>query len=346
MNNCLTQTNLMKIRANSLKGYISAMRELMIDPYLLLDQYKLTIDLLENDEILISQQTVIQLLEDSASLTNCPDLGLRISTHQDISILGILSIMLQNASSMRKAIDYAAHFLYLYGQGFSLSYNGQSPLIHNAFEVVFEASYNGPPPRQSMDLCIGTIHQHAKCLFGKDYGLKAVSFPYDKSASLSMYQKVFNVPIYFNQERASLHISKDFLLLEPNGSNPLLRQIVEDYILRNFSMRNDSFSDRVKKTLRLNLGTSQTSKINISNLLAIHPRTLQRRLKDENTTFEEIKDNLRKDLAIYYITQTTIPFYQLTSLLGFPEQSALSRAIKRWYNLTPTELRVMRFIKS
>ncbi|MNR31538.1 HTH-type transcriptional regulator VirS [compost metagenome] len=111
-------------------------------------------------------------------------------------------------------------------------------------------------------------------------------------------------------------------------------------------MRNDSFSDRVKKTLRLNLGTSQTSKINISNLLAIHPRTLQRRLKDENTTFEEIKDNLRKDLAIYYITQTTIPFYQLTSLLGFPEQSALSRAIKRWYDLTPTELRVMRFIKS
>lgn len=346
MNNYLTQANLMKIRANCLKGYISVMRELMVDPYSLLDQHKFTIELLQNDETLISQQAVIELLETSASLTKCPDLGLRISTHQEISKLGILSVMLQNASSMRKAIDYASHFLYLYGHGFSLSYNSTSPLIHNAFEVVFEASYNGLPPRQSMDLCIGTLHQHAKSLFGKEYGLKAVSFPYSKSVSMRMYEKNFNVPIYFNQERASLHISKDFLLLKPNGSNPLLRQIAEDYILRHFSMLNDSFSDRVKKVLRLNLGTNKASKIDISNLLAIHPRTLQRRLKDENTTFEEIKDNLRKDLAIYYLTQTTIPFYQLTSLLGFPEQSALTRAIKRWYNLTPSKLRVMSFIKS
>lgn len=337
-----TQTGMLMVRASSLKGYILTMLNLGVDPYSLLHDHNLSISLLENDDTLILQQSIVDLLEASSIKANCHDLGLRISTHQDISILGVLSIILQNALSMRKVIEYATNYLYLQGQDFTLSFNDTSPLVPNAFEIVFEANFKGLPPRQSIDLCIGTMHNHAKCLFGKEYGLRGVSFPYSTSVIRNTYKTFFDAPIYSNQERAALHISKNFLQITPEGANPILRQITEDYFKRHFCLRNENYSDRVKKALRLNLGTSQANKIEVSKLLTMHPRTLQRRLKDENTTFEKIKDNLKKDLAIYYIKHTAIPFYQLTSLLGFPEQSALSRATKRWFNLSPSELRMMK----
>lgn len=332
----------MMMRASGLRGYIPTMRSLRVDPYELLHQFKLDKDLLENDETLIPQQAVIDLLETSAAIADCPDLGLRISIYQDISILGLLSVMLQNATSMRKAVEYASDFLFIHGQGFSLSFNESSSLVSDSFEIVFDTQFKSSPPIQSIDLCIGAMHQISKWLCGKDYGLKAVTLPYTPTAPLAVYKKFFNAPIYINQERAALHINKDFLFLQPNGANPLLRHIAEDYFSRHFRTPDSTFKSRVEKVIKLNLSTTKANKIDISKILNIHPRTLQRRLKEENTSFDEIKDNLRKELASYYIKNTDIPLYQLTLLLGYPEQSALSRATKRWFNSTPSELRAIK----
>lgn len=327
------------MRASGLKGYLQTMRDLRVDPYELLHQNNLSEELLKNDENLISQHAVINLLEASAAVTNCPDLGLRISIHQDVRVLGLLSIMLQNSISMKEAIKHASNFLFIHGQGFSISINDTSSLFSDSFEIIFDTHFKNSPPIQSIDLCLGAMHQISKWLCGNDYGLKAVSLPYNPSASLSVYKKFFNAPVYENQTLAALHIHNSFLNKMPIGSNPLLRHIVEDYFTRHFKIPNESFSSQVEKYLKLNLGTVKANKTDIASFLAIHPRTLQRRLKEENTSFEVIKDNLRKELALYYIQSTNISFNQLTNLLGFPEQSALSRATKRWFNLTPSQIR-------
>jgi AraC-like DNA-binding protein len=71
----------------------------------------------------------------------------------------------------------------------------------------------------------------------------------------------------------------------------------------------------------------------------MHPRTLQRRLREEGTTFEAIKDEARQDLAQRYLSQPDVPLTQITSLLGYSEQSALGRSCRRWFHTTPREMR-------
>jgi AraC-like DNA-binding protein len=71
----------------------------------------------------------------------------------------------------------------------------------------------------------------------------------------------------------------------------------------------------------------------------MHPRTLQRRLREEGTTFEAIKDEVRRDLAQRYLSQPDVPISQVAELLDYGEQSALGRSCRRWFDTSPRSLR-------
>ncbi len=166
-----------------------------------------------------------------------------------------------------------------------------------------------------------------------------MSIPHTPIASLGTYERFFGARVLVEQPRASLHLSRSTLAADLLGVNATLRRIAEDYIFRNFGSEQGSVSDRVRQVLRQTLGTSSHSKASVANLLAIHPRTMQRRLAAEATSFEAIRDDVRKELAMRYLSETNLPLGQITMLLGLPAQSALSRACRQWYGVAPSTLR-------
>ena len=98
-------------------------------------------------------------------------------------------------------------------------------------------------------------------------------------------------------------------------------------------------SARVRLALRRTLGTPRGKKTDVADLLALHPRTLQRHLAAENTTFEALREETRREAALHYLRETRIPLGQLADLLGFSEQSAMTRSCRRWFGVPPTEIR-------
>jgi AraC-like DNA-binding protein len=62
---------------------------------------------------------------------------------------------------------------------------------------------------------------------------------------------------------------------------------------------------------------------------------LRRRLKQENTSFQEIKDLLRRDLAIYFLGRPELPVNEIAHRVGFTEASTFHRAFKKWTGVTP-----------
>ena len=75
-------------------------------------------------------------------------------------------------------------------------------------------------------------------------------------------------------------------------------------------------------------------------MLAMHPRSLQRRLSESGTSFDEIKDQLRRQLFLQYLVDSKATMTQITSALGFSEQSTLSRACKKWFSMSPRQLKI------
>ena len=73
--------------------------------------------------------------------------------------------------------------------------------------------------------------------------------------------------------------------------------------------------------------------------LGLHPRTLHRRLQAEGTSFEGIKDDVRRDVALRYLQETDHSLTFIAEKLGYAEQSVLTRSCIRWFSAAPSQLR-------
>lgn len=327
------------VRASGIRGYASVMRDLGADPAALLRRYRIAAASLDRDDALISVRAVTQLLEASSKETRCGDLGLRIAQNQDISVLGPLGIVVRNATTPMDAFHYASRYMFIHSPGLDLLLT-PSTLIEGAIELTLKIKLPGnQAQRQNIDLCLGTAHRISKMLLGEHHSLKAVTLPHAPIAPLSIYRRFFGTSVIANQECAALHLDSSGWRIPLRGGNPALREITEDFLDRHFRAPGSSVSTRVQMALRRMLGTPQANKTDVAAMLALHPRTLHRRLEMEGTSFEVIREELRKDIAMQYLRETEVPLSQLSAILGFPEQSAFTRSFRRWLGTTPSAFR-------
>ncbi len=328
------------VRASGLQGYPALMQALGCDPAPLLRRYHLGGGALADPDAMVSLRAVVHLLEASAAQTGVGDLGLRLSRYQGIDVLGPLSIALRNAPTIRAAMDFAARHTFVHSPGLVYTVHEHSAVAPDAVEVSIEIRLAGQPvQRQAIDLCLADIHHFTRRLAGERYQLRAVSIPHTPLVPRAAYTQLFGARVLTEQPRASLHLRRSMLAANLEGVDATLRHMAEDYIFRNFGSGQRSVSDRVRHVLRQTLGMSGHDKASVADLLAMHPRTLQRRLADEATRFDTLRDEVRQELALRYLQETRLPLGQVAMLLGFPAQSALSRACRDWFGATPSALR-------
>jgi AraC-like DNA-binding protein len=77
----------------------------------------------------------------------------------------------------------------------------------------------------------------------------------------------------------------------------------------------------------------------VALMLNVHPRTLQRRLTEEGTTFEKMRDDVRREMAQAHLANDVVPLAQVAHILGYANQSVLTRSCLRWFGKTPLQVR-------
>jgi len=96
-----------------------------------------------------------------------------------------------------------------------------------------------------------------------------------------------------------------------------------------------SLTERIRRLLRRYLTQEMPSLEVISDMLATTPQTLRRHLQREGQGYQMIKDALRRDVAVQYLTQTELSLPEVAAKVGFSEASTFHRAFKGWTGLTP-----------
>ena len=77
----------------------------------------------------------------------------------------------------------------------------------------------------------------------------------------------------------------------------------------------------------------------VAGILAMSPRNLQLKLKEEGNTYQEVLDDLRKNIALDNLKEPSVAIGDLAFLLGYSDQSAFNHAFKRWTGKTPKQFR-------
>jgi AraC-like DNA-binding protein len=328
------------VRASGLRGYEKLMRKLGADPIAMLRRYRISPEVLQDDDALLPLRAVVHMFEASASTTQCPDFGLRLAEEQDISVLGPIAIAMQNAPTVASAIETISRYLFVHSPGMSLTVHPRSSLARNAVELRFELQMSGPTSlRQTMDVCLADVHRMIELLAGNSRGLLAVALPHAPLALLSVYRRFFGAPVHTEQVHAGLHLARSTFEQNLQGVNHALRKIAVDYLTLNFGNPGQTVAVRVRHALQRTLGTPQAGKAQVAAMLGMHPRTLQRHLTAENTSFESLREIIQKEMAMRYLRETRMPISQLAGLLGYSEQSVFTRACRRWFDRTPSAMR-------
>ncbi len=106
-------------------------------------------------------------------------------------------------------------------------------------------------------------------------------------------------------------------------------------------------AERMRRALLELLPSGRASVPAVASKLAISPRTLQRRLQDEGTTFQRVLDGTREELARHYLGRTGMASAEISFLLGFEDPNSFLRAFRDWTGVTPEQHRAqLRAIRS
>lgn len=103
--------------------------------------------------------------------------------------------------------------------------------------------------------------------------------------------------------------------------------------------RSALYSERVRAALKELLPGSVPSLPAVAQRLGSTARTLQRRLQEENESFQSVLQRTRKELADHYLSRTALPPAEISYLLGYEDPSCFGRAYRAWTGLTPVEAR-------
>ena len=120
---------------------------------------------------------------------------------------------------------------------------------------------------------------------------------------------------------------------------PETRRIATKYLESNYLPPTASLSERVAELTRRLLPTGHCSVDAIADQLAMHPRSLQRRLTTEGVGCQELIDAERRTLAAKSLAEPGLHFSQIAGLLGYAEQSTFNRSCRRWFAKTPRQYR-------
>lgn len=328
------------VRAAALRGFVPLVDGLGGDGAGLLGHYRLTSEATLDDNALVPAATVGRVLETAASRLDCPDFGLRLAQRQDISILGPLAVAIENSPTMGDALDCASSFLFMHSPVLSVSRlpdpEGQAGVVGLLYESTAPTAQMSP---QVVDLGLGVFHRIILLLHGGRYGLRSAHLPHAPLAAVDRYTGFFDADVRFNRDAAVLRVPTALISTPLRDRDNILRTIAIDYLDSHFADQGRTVTMQVRDALARSLGTTPIRIGPIARVLRVHPRTLQRHLAAEGTTFEAVLDDVRRDAAHRLLTRTDLPLSQVAAMTGFSEQSTLTRAARRWFGETPTRAR-------
>lgn len=319
--------------------YIRVAEACGVDSDLLLSRSR--IDPMGDDDS-ISILQLESLVFEAVRSAGIEGLGLMVAGEMRMGDHGHLSYAAMSSSTVFEAIRKTCQFHRIRNQVVSLDFNHErgrgavvvgSPVDNAAFhqflvEVTLCSCY----------LSVQSLLKELHCGF-------EFEFTYSPPSSISEYYKVFGKNIRFNMPQDRILVPDDILFQPVVSADPLLASMSEQrckallYATGNY----DCHIDEKVKAILLSKPGFFPSQERVASELCMSVRTLRRRLSSIGTSYREIREAIRFDLAATYLGETEMKVEEIAYKLGFNEHTHFTRAFKKWSGKSPVQYRCDRY---
>ncbi|MDH1010422.1 AraC family transcriptional regulator [Pseudomonas nicosulfuronedens] len=162
-----------------------------------------------------------------------------------------------------------------------------------------------------------------------------------EGTDVTEYEQLFGCPVRFEQPFSALLVPLQLLSYPLRQADANLLRTLEEHALALMAELDDDepLPLRVKNALRLLLKDGLPRKERVAERFDMTVRTLQRHLQQAGTSYQQILDELRQELAEHYLVHSDLPIQDIAQYLGFTESRSFHRSFKGWTDQTPGEYR-------
>ncbi len=242
------------------------------------------------------------------------------------------------SSSLEEALHRLVRYATVISTGadFSLSEN------RTVFKLVFgvQRDFSEEPPSVVKDAVAANLVHMCRVTYGAEFNPVLVELGHPGAGCRQRRSEFFRSPIRYDAHETAVEIDRGMAQKQLSTANADLahanEKVIADYLSE---LGAGGTIARVRGRLIDDLPSGVATEKSVAESLNMSLRTLQRRLSDDDTTYQEVLDDTRRQLAERFIRDNTLTLNEITYLLGFSEISSFSRSFKRWTGMAPTVYR-------
>lgn len=286
-------------------------------------------------------QDYCELLQCAAEHLNDPLLGLHLGQAVQPAQLGALGYVLLACENLGAALWRIQRYHRLV--------NDINPIEQSVVDGHLELRWgtaHGKPGALFDEAGITSIVQFGRDLCGQNLPLSAVDFVNPPPADARPYTRYFGCPVRFAQPFTRLVIPLATLAAPLRRPDPTLRQLMEaqvDAAMAQLPQQGD-LGDMTRRIVAHLAPQGMPELEQVANELRLSPRVFYRRLAEQGLNFRDLREAALQQLAEVHLRDERLTLAEVSTLLGYSEQSAFTRAFKRWKGISPLQWRHQRLI--
>ncbi|MEV5027772.1 AraC family transcriptional regulator [Paenibacillus sp. LPE1-1-1.1] len=295
--------------------------------------------LLRSSETRIVQGDFDSIIMAAAQYTGDDMFGLHQGQRMSLSDLGVLGYVMLHSKTLGKALTayQKYNFIDCSGLNVDIEVQGADVVISMFLSNSLEA-----PSRHFIEGMLACTYQALLALSCRALPIKEVRFMHAPPSQLEEYEVVFGIMPLFHQKANSFRFSKEILDYSIVGSDTRLLEVFQamaEEVRAKLSSNYSGLASNLNKWIIECMPSHFPNLQEAAKEFLMSPRTLQSRLKADNTSYNRLANEVRKELAIRYLAQPEYTVGEIAYLLHFSEPSAFQTAFRKWTNLTPGEYR-------
>lgn len=305
-------------------------------------QYGFAIEALPGEPAYMSGPDVQEFLAVALTLLPDPLPGLYAAKGQLAALFGLSAFVLQTSSTVDSMLNTLIQLEPLIGN------TGTTQIRHEPGEVhiLWDSKFTDPYVRRHVSEFILSAYAWAVMSAAKPNIelIREVHFrhsaPEDQSL-MSRYTEAFGCPAYFNQAECRIILPSSVLDLPLLGADPQLHQMLNLHAQKIMEerRRTSSLADQARACLHQLMHSGDASRENLAAALNMSGRTLHRKLREANTSYRELLDELRLERARMLLRESTLTVQQIAEHAGFDEHNSFTRWFRQLTNVAPSEYR-------
>ena len=308
------------------------LRDLSVSPAAVLRRAGLPPGFFEQERLLLDTPELFALYQAIAEVSQDPHIGLRLGAEERAERFDPVSIAALQARTFGDAIERAARYKQLScPELITLHGEGRESVV--CFEWTRARE---PEPPVLTELCYAWLLAIGRRGTGLPIAPLRVAFR-RPGTDPGPYRRHFGCPVRFQADRNALvfrteDIHRPFLTCNPELGGLVAPHLEQELASRAIRL---TASEEVRQVLKRLLAGHRPELREIARELAQSPRTLQRRLAGDGTTYQELLEASRREQARHYLRHSALELGEVAFLLGYEDANSFFRAFRRWEGVSP-----------